>query len=105
MRICASCAAATCCPGRSTYSAIQCCCFARIASRAVPIHGWVAEYLDGKAWDEIGRDLRATLPPYIVVDQNSALLIRGRNPAIAELLESRYEVAFIGASGTWYVRR
>ena len=30
--------------------------------QAVPIDGWVAEYLDGKAWDEIGRDLRATLP-------------------------------------------
>src|SRR4029453_19238163 len=46
--------------------------------QAVPIHGWVTQYLDDKAWHQIGLDLRATLPPYIIVDQDSEWRIRSR---------------------------
>jgi hypothetical protein len=74
-------------------------------AQAVPIHGWVPEYLDSRAWQEIGRDLRSTMPPYIIIDASSEPTIRRRNPAIMELIASRYKVAFVGASGTWYVRR
>ncbi len=32
-------------------------------------------------------------------------VIRSSDPAILELIRSRYEDAFVGANGTWYVRR
>ena len=50
-------------------------------------------------------DLRATLPPYIVVEGDLGSYIRGRAPAIMNLIASRYTVAFVGEFGTWYVRR
>jgi hypothetical protein len=50
-------------------------------------------------------DLRSTLPPNIIVDGYHASVIRSRFPAIMEWIESRYKVAFVGASGTCYVLR
>jgi len=73
--------------------------------QAIPILGWGPELLDGTAWHELYSDLRSTLPPYIIVDGYIESIIRQRYPAIMELIESRYKVAFVGASGTWYVRR
>jgi hypothetical protein len=32
-------------------------------------------------------------------------MIRSRYPALMGLFETKYRVAFVGASGTWYVRR
>jgi len=43
------------------------------------------------------------LPPYIIINAYSESIIRSRNPAILELVDSRYKVAFVGASDTWYV--
>jgi hypothetical protein len=73
--------------------------------QAVPILGWGPEFLDAKAWHELYSDLRSTLPSYIIVDSYIESFIRRRYPAIMELIAARYEVAFVGASGTWYVRR
>jgi hypothetical protein len=73
--------------------------------QAVPVLGWGPEFLDGKAWHELYSDLRSTLPSYIIVDSYIESFIRRRCPAIMELIAARYEVAFVGASGTWYVRR
>lgn len=73
--------------------------------QAVPIHGWGPEKFDARAWQELHRDLHTTLPPYIVVDGFSESVIRSRHPALLEFVEAEYEVAFVGASGTWYVRR
>ena len=72
---------------------------------AVPIPGCGPWFLDDRAWREMNSDLRATLPPYIVVEGDLGSYIRGRAPAIMNLLASRYTVAFVGEFGTWYVRR
>jgi hypothetical protein len=69
----------------------------------IPIHGWVTEFLDGKAWSELYSQLRSVSPAYIVVDSYSDSMIRRRCPAILEFINSSYTVAFVGASGTWYV--
>ncbi len=73
--------------------------------QAVPILGWGPEFLDTRAWLELYSGLQTTLPPYIVVDDYDRSIIRSRYPAIIAFIESRYEVAFIGESGTWYVLR
>jgi hypothetical protein len=73
--------------------------------QAVPIPGWVTEFLDSRAWQELDSDLRSTLPPYIIIDGYSESMIHRRCPAILEFIESRYKVAFVGASGTWYALR
>jgi hypothetical protein len=73
--------------------------------QAVPILGWGPEFLDGRAWRELHADLRAAMPPYIVVaggDVEST--IRLRYPDVLAWIQSTYDVAFVGASGTWYVR-
>jgi hypothetical protein len=72
---------------------------------AVPIPGWGPWFLDDRAWREMHSDLRSTLPPYIIVEAHLEPYIRSRSPAIMELIASRYNVAFVGESGTWYVRR
>jgi hypothetical protein len=72
---------------------------------AVPIPGWGPEALDSRGWQELNADLRSTLPPYIIVNSHLEAMIHSRCPAIMELIDSRYKVAFVGASGTWYVRR
>ena len=63
----------------------------------------VTEFLDGKAWSELYSQLRSVSPAYIVVDSYSDSMIRRRCPAILEFINSSYTVAFVGASGTWYV--
>lgn len=73
--------------------------------QAVPILGWGPEFLDTRAWRELDLDLQTTLPPYIIVDDYERSIIRSRYPAIIQFIESRYRVAFIGESGTWYVLR
>jgi hypothetical protein len=73
--------------------------------QAVPILGWGPEFLDSRAWDTLYRDLRSTLPVYIVVTDYAASVIRVRYPPILELLDSGYTIALEGASGTWYVVR
>jgi hypothetical protein len=73
--------------------------------QAVPILGWGPEFLDTREWRELYSGLQTTLPPCIVVDEYARSIIRSRYPAIIEFIESRYEVAFIGESGTWYVLR
>jgi hypothetical protein len=64
-----------------------------------------AEFLDNSGGRELDVDLRSTLPPYIVVDSNLEAIIRSRRPTIMDLTESRHKVAFVGASGIWYMRR
>jgi hypothetical protein len=56
-------------------------------------------------WRELNSDLRSTSSLYVVFDKYNASVIRSSDPAILEFIRSRYEVAFVGASGTWYVRR
>ena len=73
--------------------------------QAVPILGWGPEFLDRKAWQQLHADLAATLPPYIVVNPRIERMIRDDYPPMMELIESRYDVAFVGATGTWYVVR
>lgn len=73
--------------------------------QAAAMHGWGPEKLLPRAWQELHRDLRSASPPYIVVDGSSESIIRVRDPALMEFIEARYEPAFVGASGTWYVRR
>jgi hypothetical protein len=73
--------------------------------QAVPILGWGPEIFDDRAWSELESDLRSTLPPYIVVTEFSQALIRSRHPDLMMFIRSRYKIAFIGASGTWYVLR
>ncbi len=73
--------------------------------QAIPIAGWAPGFLDGRGWRELDADLHSALPAYIIVDRSSESVIRSHSPGIVELIESRYEVAFVGASGTWYVRR
>ncbi len=72
---------------------------------AIPFLGHDPHSYDTRAWREIDRDLRSALPPNIIVDPYHASVIRNRFPAIMELIESRYKVAFVGASGTCYVLR
>jgi hypothetical protein len=72
--------------------------------QAVPILGWGPEFLDGRAWRELEADLRATEPSYIVVDDYVGSIVRRRHPRIIDWIEASYDVAFVGASGTWYVR-
>jgi hypothetical protein len=69
------------------------------------ILGWGPDFLDRKEWQVLHAELQANLPPYIIVDAYSASKIRSRYPVMMGLLQSKYEVAFVGASGTWYVRR
>ncbi len=71
--------------------------------QAFPIAGWGPEFYDSRMWQELHSDLRSGRPRYIVVDGSIGPFIRRRYPAIMELIESRYRVAFVGASGTWYV--
>jgi hypothetical protein len=73
--------------------------------QAVPILGWGPEFLDDRAWRQLDSDLRATLPPYIVVDGYIERYIRRRCPSILDLIASQYEPLLSGASGTWYVVR
>jgi hypothetical protein len=68
----------------------------------IPIQGWGPEFLDARAWRELDSDLRSTVPSYIIVDDYVRSVIRRRYPAIIDWIESRYDVAFVGASGTWY---
>ena len=71
--------------------------------QAVAILGWGPELLDNRAWQELLADLRTTLPTYIMVDDYIGSVIQSRYPAINEFIHARYHVAFIGASGTWYM--
>ncbi len=73
--------------------------------QAVPMLGWGPEIYDGRAWRELYSDLSSTLPSYIVMDQFPSSLIRSHYPAIMEFIQSRYRVAFVGGSGTWYALR
>jgi hypothetical protein len=72
---------------------------------AIPFLGQSLYSYDRRAWREMDCDLRSSLPPYIIIDAYSESIIRSRNPAIMELVDSRYKIAFVGASGTWYMRR
>jgi Dolichyl-phosphate-mannose-protein mannosyltransferase len=72
---------------------------------AIPFLGQDPHSYDDRAWREMDRDLRSTLPPNIIVDGGHASFIRSRFPAIMEFIESRYKVVFVGASGTCYVLR
>jgi hypothetical protein len=72
---------------------------------AIPFLGHDPHSYDRRAWREMDRDLRSTLPPNIIVDGYHEAIIRDRAPAIMELIESRYKIAFVGASGTCYVLR
>ncbi len=74
-------------------------------TQGASILGWGPEFLDRSEWQVLHAELQARRPPYIVVDEYSASMIRSRYPAMMGLLQSKYEVAFVGASGTWYVRR
>jgi hypothetical protein len=69
------------------------------------ILGWGPEVLDRREWQVLHAELQAKLPPYIIVDEYSSSVIRSRYPAMMGLFETKYRVAFVGASGTWYVRR
>ena len=73
--------------------------------QALPLHGWGPEKFDARAWEEVRRGLRADPPPYVVVSNLSESLIRSRSPELLEVVDAKYEPAFDGASGTWYVRR
>jgi hypothetical protein len=73
--------------------------------QAVSILGWGPEFLDTRAWQELHADLASALPPHVIVDRYLESDIRSRYPAIMELIESKYTIAFVGASGTWYVVR
>jgi hypothetical protein len=72
---------------------------------AIPFLGQDPHSYDSRAWREMDHDLRSTLPPNIIVDGYHETIIRGRFPAIMELIEARYKIAFVGASGTCYVLR
>jgi hypothetical protein len=72
---------------------------------AIPFLGQDPKSYDRRAWQEMDSDLRSTLPPNIIVNGYHASIIRSRFPAIMEWIESRYKVAFVGASGTYYVLR
>jgi hypothetical protein len=73
--------------------------------QAAALPGWGPEIFDTRAWRELHRDLRSTLPPCIVVDRYPESIIRARYPAMMAFVGASYEVAFVGASGTWYVLR
>ena len=51
------------------------------------------------------RDLRSASPPNIIVDRYHASVIRSHLPPIMEFIESKYKVAFVGATGNCYVLR
>jgi hypothetical protein len=72
--------------------------------QAVAVPGWGPELLDSRAWRELDSTLRVALPPYIIVDRFSEPFVRSRSPGLMEWIESSYKVAFVGASGTWYLR-
>jgi hypothetical protein len=73
--------------------------------QGLPFLGLRPEFYDGRLWRELYSDLRSTLPATIIVDPYIGSVIRSRYPAIMDFIESRYEVALVGASGTWYVLR
>ena len=72
---------------------------------AIPFLGHEPSSYDSRAWLEMYRDLRSTSPPNIIVDRYHASVIRSHLPAIMEFIESKYKVAFVGATGTCYVLR
>ncbi len=72
--------------------------------QGAPILGWGPEFLDARAWRELYEELRAAPPAYIVVDPYIGSFVEKRYPKILTLIESRYEVAFVGQTGTWYRR-
>ena len=72
---------------------------------AIPFLGLRPEFYDDRAWRELDAALRSTPPPNIVVDRYIGEVIRRLNPAIMDSVESRYQVVFRGAAGTWYVLR
>ena len=72
--------------------------------QAVAVPGWGPDLLDSRAWRELDSTLRVALPPYIIVDRFSEPFVRSRSPGLMEWIESSYKVAFVGASGTWYLR-
>jgi hypothetical protein len=74
-------------------------------AQGASILGWGPEFLDSREWQVLHAELKVRLSPYIVVDEYSASMIRSRYAAMMVLLQSKYDVAFVGASGTWYVRR
>jgi hypothetical protein len=73
--------------------------------QAVPMLGWGPELFDERAWTELETDLRTVRPTYIVIDPFPAYLIRSRHPSLMRFIRASYAVAFVGRSGTWYVRR
>jgi hypothetical protein len=72
---------------------------------AIPFLGLRPEFYDDRAWRELDAALRSTPPPNIVVDRYIGEVIRRLNPGIMDSVESRYQVVFRGAAGTWYVLR
>ncbi len=68
---------------------------------AIPFLGLRPEFYDDRAWRELDAALRSTPPPNIVVDRYIGEVIRRLNPAIMDSVESRYQVVFRGAAGTW----
>jgi hypothetical protein len=74
-------------------------------SQGAPIPGWGPEFLDTRAWRELYEDLRSSPPAYIVVDGYVGSFVESRYPKIVSFIQSAYEVAFVGESGTWYRRR
>jgi Dolichyl-phosphate-mannose-protein mannosyltransferase len=74
-------------------------------AQAVPLLGWGPEIFDDRAWTELETDLRTVRPTYIVIDPFPASLIRKRHPSLMRFIRASYTVAFVGLTGTWYVRR
>jgi hypothetical protein len=71
-------------------------------SQAASILGWGPELLDTRGWRALYSELVSSLPRFIVVDDQDLSIIRSGYPAILDFIESRYEIAFVGKSGTWY---
>jgi Dolichyl-phosphate-mannose-protein mannosyltransferase len=74
-------------------------------SPAVPYVALRPEFYDQRVWREVLAGLRTSPPIYVVVDFHIGEVIASRHPPMIEFIHSWYRVAFIGASGTWYVRR
>lgn len=72
--------------------------------QAGAIHGWSLDGYPPELWERIHRDLVAIDPPYLFVAVTQDPIIRDRSPAIAGLIDTRYQVHSTNPEGVWFER-
>jgi hypothetical protein len=74
-------------------------------NQAVPILGWSLEMFLPDIWDDLHQQLAQKRPVYIFLDNTYQPLLQTRGARVQHLLQSRYDVLSVQATGTWYALR